>query len=423
MKKGIKRLFLFSLLILIVCAGLEARKSGVLDPISNWIMDRDGVEVESGGSQKEGTGNLAKAEILPEKLQENENVTSVSPIVTEEEAIQEGRYYYEALSEEEKEVYGEIFAALTDMQETELSTTNPDLMEKIFQCVLNDHPELFYVEGYAFMKYTRGDKITRLTLEGTFTMSDQEAAETKVALEEKMTEILSGLPTGDDYEKIKYIYEYIIGHTEYNTAAADNQNICSVFLGGESVCQGYAKATQLLLQKAGIPSALVVGYVEGGEGHAWNLVKADGDYYFVDTTWGDASYRTTTEEAYEVNTLPVINYDYLCVTTAQLCKTHTIQGIVPMPECSAMKDNYYVREGSYFTELKEEQLEQLFQKSYEQQKSYITLQCADESVYGQMLDLLITQQKIFHFMDTLEDGVVAYAQNDAQYSLSFWLSE
>ena len=93
-----------------------------------------------------------------------------------------------------------------------------------------------------------------------------------------------------------------------------------------------------------------------------------------------------------------------------------------MPECTVVEDNYYVREGAYFTEYNEEQLLQFFEKSYAEGKEYITLQCADGEVYEIMNEELITRQKIFMYMDA-SDGVIAYSQNEEQYSLSFWLSE
>ncbi len=394
MKKRITILFFVSTLILAVCLVFEWNKT-------------------SGGQWTNMIHTAENSAQSEEKEQE---------LLVQRNA-QEGFYSYDLLSETEQEIYAQIYVSITQRKEAELSTTDAEVLEKVFQCVLNDHPEIFYVEGYTFTKYTRGKEITKLIFEASYTMEQVEAEAKQKEMEVRADRILEGITAEmDDYEKIKYIYEYIIEHTEYNVEAGNNQNICSVFLDGQSVCQGYAKATQYLLNKAGIKATLVTGTVESGEGHAWNLVYADGEPYYVDTTWGDASYRMTTEESHEVSNLPVINYDYLCVTTKRLCKTHTIQNVVELPECTAVKDNYYVREGAYFTQMNEEQLAGLFEKSYAEKKAYITLQCADETVYQSMYEELIAGQKIFEYMDAA-DGVVAYSQNEEQLSLSFWLSE
>lgn len=423
MKKRIAALFFVSTIVVTGFWFFETGQAEALKSDSPTLKAQTETEEAEETEETEETGGT-KEETAPEAETESEEDFSFS----DEEMLalkedQKGLYTFECLDGQEQTVYTEIYASLLYMKEAELSTTDADRLEKLFQCVLNDHPEIFYVDGYTFTKYSRGGNITKIMFEAAYTMEQAEIGEKRTKIEDCVSEILDKMPEGlDEYGKIKYIYEYIIENTEYNVAAENNQNICSVFLNRQSVCQGYAKATQYLLLKAGIKATLVVGFVEGGEGHAWNLVSADGDYYYVDTTWGDASYRMTTEEAYEVNNLPVINYDYLCVTTKQLCKTHRIQNVVPMPECNAVKDNYYVREGAYFKNVDEEQLAAVFEKSYADEKEYITLQCADLVCYRSMFDALITEQKIFRYMNT-QDSVVAYSKNEEQLSLSFWLSE
>lgn len=336
---------------------------------------------------------------------------------------EEHGYAYSMLPEEEQILYLEIRDALVQYEEdVRLSSHDKDEIAHAFQCVLNDHPEIFYVDGYTYTEYTLGDILKKITFTGTYRFSKEEVKKKQVLIDNYVNQCLAGMPlNADDYAKVKYIYEYLIHHTEYDAAAEDSQNICSVFIEGKSVCQGYAKATQYLLNRAGIFSTLVLGRVIGGEGHAWNLVQIDGEYYYVDTTWGDASYQAIGGAgSYPGEKIPTINYDYLCVTTEQMNLTHTPDNVVELPECVSMEDNYYVREGFYFTEWDQEQIERVFQEEYEKGSAYVTLKCESYDVYRQMYDALITEQEIFRYLDC-PDGVVSYADDEAQYSMSFWL--
>ena len=86
-----------------------------------------------------------------------------------------------------------------------------------------------------------------------------------------------------------------------------------------------------------------------------------------------------------------------------------------------MEDNYSVREGAYFIEADEEQLKTLFGKAAEQGRTDIALKCAYPTVYEEMVRKLIDEQEIFSYMQA-ESNSVAYAQNEKQLSMTFWVT-
>lgn len=331
-------------------------------------------------------------------------------------------YAFSTLGVTEQNLYVEMLHALTGyVEEMEVSTLDTEEIDRVFQCILLDHPEIFYADGYSFVKYTLGEEVRKLTFTGTYIYDREEKQIREELLEEKINKALEEVPKeASDYDKVKYVYEWIVRHTEYDREAEDNQNICSVFLGGRSVCQGYAKAAQLLLQRLGIPATLVTGTVDNAEGHAWNLVSIDHEYYYMDVTWADASYLLKNEEGIIGQQLPEISYDYLCVTTEELAKTHSFSDLIPLPECTAVKANYYVREGAWFTEVDTEQLKSLVDRYYEEGRETLTIKCADEDVYRRMLEELLDRQQIFNYLHSPDDRIL-YTDSAGQMSITFWL--
>lgn len=361
--------------------------------------------------------------------QEAEETTAESDNTESCSLLEEGgsRFAYESLDAQEQIWYGEIEQALGEMTDTVKLSTEPieqgldeQDIDRIFQCVLIDHPEIFYTTGYTYTKYSRGDRTVEIDFAGTYSMPGEEAVKKAEEIRGRASEWLSDIPSdASEYDKVKAVYEKIIFSTDYDLNASDNQNIASVFLGNSSVCQGYAKATQYLLNRLGVMCTLVQGTVDTGEAHAWNLVHVDGDYYYVDTTWGDASYRM--EDGSGQEDLPEINYDYLCVTTQELLRTHRIESVVAMPECTATQANYYVREGVYFTSYDAEQMQSIFDRAWESGRTEITLKCADEECYREICRVLIDEQEIFSYMPE-NSSTIAYAQNGKQLSLTFWVT-
>lgn len=371
-----------------------------------------------GPSEESG---IAADELSPEELSQAE---------ASDASLHQGLYCYEFLTEAEKCWYREMYDILDTMQEEGELNLQPSLaveeaeLDKIFQCLMNDHPELFFVKGYTYTLYTYAGETAKLGFTGMYTMDAAEREEKQKQIEARAELYLQGISLqASDYEKVKYVYETIVLETEYLRDAEESQNIYSVFVNHESVCQGYAKAAQYLLMQLGVRATLVKGTVYGGENHAWNLVWIDGTGYYMDATWGDASYRMTEEgeEPEETeDSPPVINYDYLCVTTEQLTKTHIIDNIVPLPECLSMDANYYVMEGAYFTDYEETALADFFERNYAEGKTSVTLKCADEEVFTLFCRRLIDEQAIFDYLNA-EDGTVAYSGDLEQFSMTFWL--
>ncbi|PEX86951.1 S-layer homology domain-containing protein [Bacillus cereus] len=89
----------------------------------------------------------------------------------------------------------------------------------------------------------------------------------------------------DDHEKVKAIHDYVVKHVSYDTSYKA-YTAYEALVNRSAVCQGYALLTYQLLKEAGIENHFVVGTGDG-QPHAWNLVKIDNKWYYLDTTFDD----------------------------------------------------------------------------------------------------------------------------------------
>ncbi|MCI8265468.1 MAG: hypothetical protein HFH78_03285 [Lachnospiraceae bacterium] len=334
--------------------------------------------------------------------------------------VSELYYAYHCLDEGKQKVYLEMYDALSGMKSgVPLSTVDKSVLDIVFACVMNDHPELFHVEGYQYTEYTLGNTTTGITFSGTYSMTSAEIQQAAQTIEQKLEACFQDVPLNEDeYSTVKYLYEWLINNTEYDKTVENNQNIRSVFLEGRSVCQGYAKAMQYMLQRAGIQCLLVTGFTNG-ERHGWNLVRVNGAYYYLDPTWGDASYASGGVGNGAEGFAPSINYDYFLVTTDEITRTHSMEKPVELPLCTAVDDNYFVREGLYFEGYDEGKFAALLDSDAVRAAGCVTVKCDSMETYTQMVQSLIDSQKIFDFVDKRGESI-AYTSNDQQRTISFW---
>lgn len=363
---------------------------------------------------------------IEEEVSESESEETAQEVALPEDVVVESEItgvIYEKLTEREQQVYSEILDSLLTLKEgTVLSTTDGSVIDRAFNAVMLDNPGIFYVDGYKYTEYTRDDKIERIEFTGKYLYEEEDILRRQELIDSKVSDILAGMPdTQDEYIKVKYLYDTLVTRTEYDLQAADNQNICSVFIGGKSVCQGYAKALQYLANKAGMNCSLVLGDVIDGDAHAWNLISVNGAWYYLDATWGDAFYLFGNQEQVVKKQSSVINYDYMCVTTEQLSLTHNSDMPVELPDCVSVADNYFVREGLYFTGYDAQRLSDIFSQAIEKGQETVTFKCSDRAVFDEMYRILLDEQKVFEFLNS--EGTVAYTDNATQGIFTFWLFE
>ena len=186
------------------------------------------------------------------------------------------------------------------------------------QAFVKDHPEYFWIRaaGASVSKmYEEEDESGWQIYTGTVAFGFTEQAkcdlETRVALQDQMVPVIDQLMADTKdmsaLGKITYWDNWLANQNAYNHdillsgIASDSLPWSSASgllpedaedgLSLDPVCEGYAKALQLLCNKAEIPCVQISG--DAGGDHMWLAIQMDdGKWYFCDPTWNDPTYIT-----------------------------------------------------------------------------------------------------------------------------------
>ena len=238
-----------------------------------------------------------------------------------------------------------------------------------------------------------GEEILEVDFQAEYTLSRQETEERTTLVKKAADDILSALTDGmDDYEKLKLLYDRIVTGTEYDRNAPENQTICSVFLYGRSVCRAMRRRSQYLCQRAGDTcracdrngggrrspcldgrcAAAAAGITRIPPGEMWTIRRTGPQ----EETGGAAEGSGVEKAAEGSGTREIVDYGYFLVPSRELFRTHTPEVCFPLPECSDMADNYYVREGLYFTDADLEQAGLALETAVREGRESVTFKCA-----------------------------------------------
>lgn len=226
--------------------------------------------------------------------------------------------YYGMLDKDGQTMYKQIYANALERNAsfTPVITFQNSNLKKVFEAVYNDHPELFWLETAYSCKYLQNDNCLEITLKFNETVDDFQNSKEK--FEARAKEIIAITDQFAQLEaKEKVVHDELVENVTYQKGAAMGQSAYSALVNGESVCAGYARAFQYIMQQLGVPCYYCTGLSEGD--HAWNIIKLGGKYYNVDVTWDDTNPST---------------YDYYNKTDAEFATTHVRTSLsVKLPAC------------------------------------------------------------------------------------------
>lgn len=233
-------------------------------------------------------------------------------------------FVYDKLTKEQQGIYDAYYLLAQDPTtqenivsfQTAMDVNSAEIGPQLFMPMLAlvyDHPELWWMNpwnGTATVGWGVGEqKNGKTTIYAGFTETyptfekdvaafnksvelflsdiDRNASEEKIALQ--VHDKLIDWVTYDD----KVLQDGLVdfAHTAFGPIVANSRGEAHL-----CVCDGYSQGYVYLLQQLGVTAAVVVGPVSnaGADGqmglHAWNIVRIDGRWYEVDTTWDDLTY-------------------------------------------------------------------------------------------------------------------------------------
>ncbi|MBR4910344.1 MAG: hypothetical protein IKZ47_03355 [Clostridia bacterium] len=278
---------------------------------------------------------------------------------------------YNCLNDGQKKLYAIFLSAIENMELGVIDITeyagSDGFSDSVIahRALLYDRPDVFWMpKTFSVLSFAdRNDKYVCFKDYygeddgiGYYGITREQRDQMREELDTAVEIILNGAKSyGSAYDKEVYFHDRICETVTYDSAAAkdiDNASRNTVSAYGALVertalCEGYAKAMQLLCIKSGIPCTVVNGMHEGVP-HMWNLINPGDGLYYLDVTFDDGS-------------SVAILHSYLNVTRSDISDTHIFDCLFEQgkeydsseslnfyaPDCENRSLNYFEKNKAY----------------------------------------------------------------------------
>ena len=229
------------------------------------------------------------------------------------------QYFLDYLSDAEQNAYHQLFKGITQFEETiniENNVLRQDDIGDFIVLFTSANPYVNYLAGNYTISLNKKGFVTSVNV--GYSMPKEKADAQREELDRKIKQIIDGMSwTMGEYEKVKYLHDYIVKNCVYDDKADQPYSAYGCLVDGKCVCEGYAKALLALCDKAGIKAVSVVGKAGEtgeGQGHIWNKVMINDKWYDFDVTWDDPVSEIGDN---------YVRYDYFALCDDEFERNHT----------------------------------------------------------------------------------------------------
>ena len=347
-----------------------------------------------------------------QKQQAKETKTVTQPVPEVVNNIISKTYYYEQLSEQQKTIYTTLYTNfLNHNRSFEIQIANVDNLKPVYDALLFDHPEIFWVD-YLYT-YTPTLNSENVNIQPIYSYTEPECERIQKEIDSQVNAFLSTInSTMTEYDKILTTYRYVMDLVEYDINQEQlnyDQNLDSVFIKHQTVCTGYAKTIKYILNKMDINAIVIQGTATtdtSSEPHAWNIIQCENKFCQLDATWDDAviSFSQNIEEdgiiiddGIEIESEKELNwqdYSYFMCSDDMISVNHTPDiSYFTYPVCDTMNYYYYKITGSYFDTFNEQDIYQHIENTIISNENTTVIKAANPEIFNNI------SYRLENFMD------------------------
>lgn len=332
--------------------------------------------------------------------------------------------HFDLLTQTQKKAYNhileEIFnAELEFPSHIQLPSLTTDELTQVIQALTYDNPTL--------MCFGRNNTLVSSEdlhfLHPEYTMSPSEQRVKINTLNSISEQLLAQLPeNADEFRTELFIHDYIVNFCSYDVSVAETSSTpFSCLVDGLSACEGYSKATKFLCENAGLECYTVSGKAVNSdgqtEGHMWNIINIDGEYYHLDVTWDDPATQDCEE---------TLSHLFINLSDEDISIDHfEYQSFF---ECSSTKANYFVKTGRLLGSLNNSDVTKLKKLMSKSSDGHVEICFDSKDHYETAVRQLITNGKIYEIIDStnriygtnISSDSVGYIENKERFALDLF---